>query len=157
MTRSGRFLLPVALGLVLRVVLITGVPAGAVSAQQLKVSTADSLLEARTTEVAKVLRCPVCQGLSIQDSPSELSQQMRALVREQLASGKSDEEVRAYFISKYGEWILLAPKPTGFNLVAYVAPAFLFLGGLVGVALLVRRWTATGAAETASTEPTDAG
>ena len=146
-----------ALGLVLRVVFITGLPAGTALAQQVKLSTADSLLEVRTTEVAKVLRCPVCQGLSIQDSPSELSQQMRALVREQLALGKSDEEVRAYFISKYGEWILLAPKPTGFNLVAYVLPALLFLGGLVGVALVVRRWTATGAAGTGSTEPTDAG
>jgi cytochrome c-type biogenesis protein CcmH len=102
----------------------------------------DSVLEARTTEVARDLRCPVCQGLSIQDSPSELSQQMRALVKEQLASGKTPDGVRAYFISKYGEWILLAPKPQGFNLVAYLAPALLFLGGLAGIALVVRRWTA---------------
>ena len=157
MMRAGRYRLVAALGLAVRVAVIAGSAAAPGSAQQVKLSAADSLLEARTTEVAKVLRCPVCQGLSIQDSPSELSQQMRALVREQLASGKSEDEVRAYFISKYGEWILLAPKPSGFNLVAYVAPALLFLGGLVGVALLVRRWTATGAAETASTEPTDGG
>ena len=157
MKHSGRYVLLVALGVTLRVALLLGLPTATASAQQVKVSTADSALEARTTEVAKVLRCPVCQGLSIHDSPSELSQQMRALVREQLAAGKSQDEVRAYFVSKYGEWILLAPKPTGFNLVAYVAPALLFLGGLVTVALVVRRWTATGAAETASTGSPDAG
>ena len=63
----------------------------------------DPALEKRTSEVASALRCPVCQGLSIQDSPSELAQQMRSLVRDQLAAGKSPEEVRRYFISKYGE------------------------------------------------------
>jgi len=107
-------------------------------------STADSILEARTTEVAKGLRCPICQGLSIQDSPSEISQQMRALVKEQLRAGKSPDDVRAYFVSKYSEWILLAPEAKGFNLVAYFAPALLFLGGLGTIALVVRRWTAAG-------------
>jgi len=138
-------------GFVRRLVVVAAVAALRLSAQSAtpvspqaptRAPTADSILEARTTEVAKELRCPVCQGLSIQDSPSELSQQMRALVKEQLAAGKSPEEVRAYFISKYGEWILLAPKPQGFNIVAYAAPALLFLGGLVGIALVVRRWTA---------------
>ena len=112
-------------------------------------SSADSLLEARTTAVASALRCPVCQGLSIQDSPSELAQQMRGLVKEQLRQGKSEAEVRAYFISKYGEWILLEPEASGFNLVAYLAPlgALLVGGGIVAVA--VRRWTA----QPAGTEP----
>jgi cytochrome c-type biogenesis protein CcmH len=102
----------------------------------------DSVLEARTSKLAAQLRCPVCQGLSIQDSPSELSQQMRALVRDQLAAGKSDEEVKAYFISKYGEWILLAPKPTGFNALVYLMPAFALIVGAGIVTLVVRKWTA---------------
>ena len=104
----------------------------------------DSVLDARTAEVAAGLRCPVCQGESIQDSPSELSQQMRALVKEQLAAGKTPDEVRAYFASKYGEWILLAPKARGFNLLVYVLPPFLLLAGFAGIVLLVRRWTAAG-------------
>jgi cytochrome c-type biogenesis protein CcmH/NrfF len=62
--------------------------------------TKDSVLEARTSAVASQLRCPVCQGLSIQDSPSDLSQQMRSLVRDQLAAGKTPDEVKAYFVSK---------------------------------------------------------
>ena len=113
----------------------------------------DSALELRTKEVASSLRCPVCQGLSIQDSPSELAQQMRSLVREQLAAGKSPREVKDYFISKYGEWILLAPEPRGFNLVAYVLPMVLVLGGGVLIAVVVRRWTRPAAAEGEGGEP----
>jgi len=101
----------------------------------------DSVLEARTSAVAAQLRCPVCQGLSLQDSPSELAQSMRAVVRDQLAQGKSPEEVKAYFVSKYGEWILLAPKASGFNLIAYAAPILIVLAGVVGIFVAVRRWT----------------
>ena len=103
--------------------------------------TTDSSLEARTSAVASQLRCPVCQGLSIQDSPSELAQSMRALVRDQLREGKSPGEVRAYFVSKYGEWILLAPEAHGFNLLAYVLPVAMLLAGAGVIALAVRRWT----------------
>ena len=101
----------------------------------------DPALETRTSEVASGLRCPVCQGLSIQDSPSELAQQMRSLVRDQLAAGKTPEEVRAYFISKYGEWILLEPEASGFNVLVYLLPVLLVLGGLGFIVTLVRRWT----------------
>jgi cytochrome c-type biogenesis protein CcmH len=83
----------------------------------------------------------VCQGLSIQDSPSELAQQMRGVVRDQLREGKSPTEVEAYFMSKYGEWILLEPRPTGFNVVVYAVPALAVLGGLGLIVVVVRRWT----------------
>jgi len=102
---------------------------------------ADSVLEARTAAVASQLRCPVCQGLSIQDSPSELSQQMRAVVKDQLRQGQTQDEVKAYFISKYGEWILLEPKPKGFNILVYAMPVLLVVSGLGVIAVAVRRWT----------------
>ena len=102
----------------------------------------DSALEARTREVASVLRCPVCQGLSIQDSPSELSLQMKDVVRQQLKEGKSPEEVKAYFVSKYGEWILLQPKASGANLVVYILPIVLVLGGGVLIWMMVKKWSA---------------
>lgn len=104
-------------------------------------SPADSALEARTSAVAATLRCPVCQGESIQESPSTLAQQMRAVVRERLRSGESPEQVKAYFVERYGEWILLEPKMTGLNVVLYVIPVLLVIGGLVLVTVLVRRWT----------------
>lgn len=101
----------------------------------------DSLLEARTAAVASTLRCPVCQGESIQDSPSELAQQMRAVVRDRLRSGQSPEQVKAYFVSRYGEWILLEPKMSGLNIFLYAVPVVLVIGGLALVFVLVRRWT----------------
>ena len=113
--------------------------AGVAGTQQL--TPADSILEARTAEVASQLRCPVCQGLSIQDSPSELSQQMRAVVKDQLRAGKSPDEVKAYFISKYGEWILLEPKPHGFNILVYALPVLLIIAGLGAIAVAVKKWT----------------
>lgn len=107
------------------------------SAQQLS----DSALDARTSAVAGELRCPVCQGVSIQESPSELAGQMRAVVRDQLRTGRTPDQVKAYFVSKYGEWILLEPKPRGFNLIVYALPAAVILGGLGVVVFAVRRWT----------------
>jgi cytochrome c-type biogenesis protein CcmH/NrfF len=104
-------------------------------------TVADSVLEARTAALASQLRCPVCQGLSIQDSPSELSQQMRAVVKDQLREGKTPEQVKAYFISKYGEWILLEPKAHGFNVLVYAMPVLLVALGLGMIVLAVRKWT----------------
>jgi cytochrome c-type biogenesis protein CcmH len=104
----------------------------------------DSVLEARTREVAAILRCPVCQGLSIQASPSELAVQMKEVVRQQLRDGKSPEEVKAYFVSKYGEWVLLEPKAEGANLLVYGLPILLLFGGAIVILIVVRRWSAKG-------------
>lgn len=103
---------------------------------------AEADLEARTTAVASTLRCPVCQGESIQDSPADLAQDMRSLVREQLREGKTPEEVKAYFVGRYGEWILLEPRMTGLNILLYVFPVLLVVGGLAFVVVLVRKWSA---------------
>ena len=103
---------------------------------------ADSALEARTRAVAARLRCPVCQGLSLADSPSELSQEMKNVVREQLAAGASPQAVEAYFVAKYGEWILMEPAASGFNLLVYLLPVLMLLAGAGVVVVVVRRWTA---------------
>jgi cytochrome c-type biogenesis protein CcmH len=104
----------------------------------------DSALERRTREVSSVLRCPVCQGLSIQDSPSELSVQMKDVVRQQLRAGKSEAEVKAYFVSKYGEWILLEPKASGMNMIVYGLPVLLVIGGAGFIWMMVKKWSAGG-------------
>lgn len=106
------------------------------------VRLADSALDAQARALSSVLRCPVCQGESIQDSPAELAQQMRAVVREQLEEGKSPDEIKAYFVARYGEWILLEPAATGLNIALYALPVVLVLGGLALVTIVVRRWTA---------------
>jgi len=100
----------------------------------------ETQLERDTRQLASELRCPVCQGLSLQDSPSELSQEMRDIIRDQLEAGKSVEEVKQYFVAKYGEWILLSPAPHGFNLTVYIAPVVLLLGGAAFLYFAARRW-----------------
>lgn len=102
---------------------------------------ADAALEARATRLAAELRCPVCQGLSIQDSPSPLALQMKDLIRTQVGQGRSDAEIRAYFVSRYGEWVLLQPRARGFNLLVYFLPAMAFLAGLALLLLAIRKWT----------------
>jgi cytochrome c-type biogenesis protein CcmH len=66
---------------------------------------------------------------------------MRAVVRDQLRAGKTPHQVKAYFVSRYGEWILLEPTMTGLNVMLYVLPVLLVVGGLALVVFLVRRWT----------------
>jgi cytochrome c-type biogenesis protein CcmH len=84
----------------------------------------------------------VCQGESIQDSPAALAQEMRAIVREQLAAGRTPDDVKAYFVDKYGEWILLRPKAQGWNMLVYVLPLVVLLIGAAVIVRATRRWTA---------------
>ncbi|MBW3554054.1 MAG: cytochrome c-type biogenesis protein CcmH [Gemmatimonadetes bacterium] len=102
---------------------------------------ADSALEARATRLAAELRCPVCQGLSIQDSPSPLALQMKDLIRTQVGQGRSDAEIRGYFVSRYGEWVLLQPRARGFNLLVYILPAMALVAGFALVLLAIKKWT----------------
>lgn len=127
----------------------------AVTAMQVDTSSAtdETDLEAMTRRLASQLRCPVCQGLSIEDSPTELAQNMRAVVREQLAEGRTPDEVKVYFVNRYGEWILLEPEPRGFNLTIYLLPVLAVLAGGIFVAFVIRRWSSRPAPATA---PTDA-
>jgi len=96
--------------------------------------------ESEVHEVAGELRCVVCQNLSVADSPSEMARQMRAIVRERLEAGESPGEVVQYFVDRYGEWILLSPRRSGFNLLVWAAPLAAVAVGLAIVSVLVRRW-----------------
>ncbi len=109
---------------------------------------------ARVGAIAAQLRCVVCQALSVADSPSTTAAQMRAIILEQLREGKSPDEIKAYFVSRYGEWVLLAPTRSGFNLLVWWLP-FVGIGvGVVAVFLTARRWVARGqAASSASGRP----
>lgn len=64
----------------------------------------------RADAIARELRCPDCQGLSVADSPTQSAAEIRRQIEEQLAAGASPDEVRAHFVARYGEWILLAPS-----------------------------------------------
>jgi cytochrome c-type biogenesis protein CcmH len=104
-------------------------------------------------EVAAQLRCVVCQSLSVADSPSETAHQMKAIIRQRLAAGETPEQVKAYFVDKYGLWILLAPPRQGFNLLVWVVPFVGLAAGLVLVLVLVRRWSRRAASAPAGAAP----
>ncbi len=93
-------------------------------------------LEERARAIEAQLRCPTCQGLSIADSPATSATQMRALLREQLASGATEDDVRAFFVARYGRWILLDPPAAGVDLALWLAPALVVS---IGALLVVRR------------------
>jgi cytochrome c-type biogenesis protein CcmH len=80
--------------------------------------------EERVDRISAELRCPVCQGLSVQDSPSDSARSMRALVAQRVAEGRSDDEIRAEFRQSYGDWILLSPPLLSPNGLVWLVPLF---------------------------------
>lgn len=107
----------------------------------------------RVRAVAGTLRCPVCQNLTVADSPSRLAQEMRRTIARDLQAGRSPEEIRRGFARAYGRWILESPSKRGIDLVAWIAPVLLVLGGLASGAWAVRRWSRKGLAERVATGP----
>jgi len=89
--------------------------------------------------IGRELRCPVCQGMPIGESPSETAQAMMKRVRELHAEGKSPDEIRAYFVARYGEWVLLQPTSEGFGLVVWVLPPVALALGLLLLARVVKK------------------
>jgi len=85
--------------------------------------------EARARALFQQLRCVVCQNESIDDSEADLASDLRRIVREQVAAGRSDEQVRAFLVQRYGEFILLKPPLSPGNLVLWLSPVALVLGG----------------------------
>jgi len=89
-------------------------------------------LERRTMEISSELRCPVCQGLAIGDSPSIMAANMKAQVRELLERGYTETQILSYFEKSYGQFVLLKPKFQGVNALVWILPiAALAIGFLL--------------------------
>lgn len=96
-------------------------------------------LERRTHEVGLLLRCPVCQGSSVSDSPSSTAINMKNEVRDLMAAGYDEQQVLDYFEAAYGQFVLMKPKAEGFNLLVWIGPGVLMLAGLGVVVMTVRK------------------
>jgi len=99
----------------------------------------DAAREARVQRLGKQIRCPVCQGVSIADSPSSMARAQLDKVRELVAEGRTDEEIYQYFVARYGEWALLSPSKQGVTSVLWLAPALLILAGVAFIAMQVKK------------------
>jgi cytochrome c-type biogenesis protein CcmH len=92
-------------------------------------------LEQRTHEVASLLRCPVCQGMSVADSPSTVALDMKQQVRELLARGYTQEQILAYFEQSYGQFVLLKPR----NRLIWILPIVVLILGAIVVVTTAKR------------------
>jgi cytochrome c-type biogenesis protein CcmH len=91
----------------------------------------DALVQ-QTHRVASLIRCPVCQGMSIADSPSEMAVNMKGQVHELVARGYSEEQILKYFELSYGQFVLLKPKFEGVTGMVWVLPVIaLLIGGAI--------------------------
>ncbi|HEX9531481.1 MAG TPA: cytochrome c-type biogenesis protein [bacterium] len=105
----------------------------------LTVTASAQEVDLRVRLIASKLRCPVCQNESVADSQSELSAQMRTVIRDKLAAGETEDQIVGYFVSRYGEWILLEPPRQGVLWFVWLAPVVALLGGAALVIAYLRR------------------
>jgi len=106
----------------------------------------DPALEARARAISEGLRCLVCQNQSIDESNADLAHDLRLIVRERLTAGDSDDQVRAFLVARYGDFVLLDPPFKAKTLLLWCGPAVLLLIGAGGIYALLRR-RPTGATE----------
>ncbi len=99
----------------------------------------DPALEARARSLSAELRCMVCQNQSIDDSEAPLARDIRLLVRQRIAEGESNDAVRAYLVSRYGDFILLKPPFKPETLLLWLAAPLTLAAGLAGVVIARRR------------------
>jgi cytochrome c-type biogenesis protein CcmH len=90
----------------------------------------------RVDRITSELRCVVCQGLSVKDSPSESARQMRDLVAQRVAEGRTDDQIRDEFRASYGDWVVLSPPLASWSGLVWLVP---FLALAAGLAVAWRR------------------
>lgn len=125
---------------------------GAAQAVEPDEMLADPALEARARALSQEIRCLVCQNQSIDDSAADLARDLRVILREQIAAGKSDQEVRDYLVARYGDFILLKPPLKPATLALWFGPALFAAMGALGLWLFLRRRRAMPAAALSAEE-----
>jgi cytochrome c-type biogenesis protein CcmH len=113
--------------------------AGAANAARAPETLTDPAKEAHARALQKEFRCLVCQGESIDESNAPLAADLRRLIREHIARGDSDDQIRRYLVARYGEFILMKPPLESDTYALWFAPLLVLLAGAAVAALVIRR------------------
>ncbi len=97
-------------------------------------------LDDETNRIAKTLYCPVCPNTPLDVCSTQACAQWRALIKEKLQQGQTEQQIRDYFVQQYGEVVLGAPPAQGFNWLAYILPAIGILLGAAIAWVTLRQW-----------------
>ncbi len=89
--------------------------------------------------IAKDLYCPVCENIPLDVCPTQACAQWRALIKEKMIAGWSKDEIKQYFVDQYGDRVLAQPPARGLNLLVYILPPVVFVGGIVVVYLNLKK------------------
>jgi cytochrome c-type biogenesis protein CcmH len=90
--------------------------------------------------VASQLYCPVCENIPLDACGTAACEQWRGIIREKLAEGWSEDQIKAYFVAQYGDRVLAEPPRQGFNWLVYIVPAAALAGGIVLLGLGFKTW-----------------
>jgi cytochrome c-type biogenesis protein CcmH len=100
----------------------------------------DRSTEERMQDIAATIRCPQCRSQSAADSDASTAQAVRVEITERIDEGQSDDEIRDYFASTYGEEILLTPPASGVGSLVWIVPVVALVAGAGGLWVAFRRW-----------------
>lgn len=114
------------------------------------VSENDLTPDQRAYTLDRELMCPVCDGQTIDQSNAQIAEDMKEVVREKIAQGESNGQIRDYFVARYGEVILASPEASGFNLLVWLMPVVIVGGGALTVVWVLKNMRRRSAAATAS-------
>lgn len=124
--------------LALALALVATAP-GAIAAGEATPVAPDAALEERVQALSHTLRCLVCQNQTIADSNAPLAIDLRNQVREQLAAGKNESEVREYMVARYGDFVLYRPRLSAMTAMLWFGPAALLVASLAWLFMRLRR------------------
>jgi cytochrome c-type biogenesis protein CcmH len=124
-----------ALLVVVAVALVVGSSSG---------SAGGDTVAARTSRLSKEVRCPTCRGLSAAESDAKAAQAVRTEIRSRVQAGQSDEQIRGFLASRYGDDILLTPQGSGVTALVWALPVVVLVCGAAGIGFAFRRWRVAG-------------
>ena len=95
----------------------------------------------QVNEIARQLYCPVCENTPLDVCPTEACRQWRALIRQMISEGRTEDEIKQYFVENYGARVLGAPPATGLNWLVYIIPPVIILAGALFLLRALKEWT----------------